>query len=308
MSDFQDNLKDKIREIKQNPGRAFGLLYPYIFIVILILGLIYISNLGEIARQTIPPSLPDTTSPKQLKIEEPRTVAAVNVMELSEPTDALLSKGKGLYESNCASCHGVDGKGDGPASQGLNPPPRNYTVKQGWVNGQKISQIYETLENGINGTAMRSFDYLSPEDKFALAHYIRKTFVPNPPADSKSDLQNLDQTYNLSKERKVPGQIPVEAAMNLIIKEHSSEVNKVKETIKKISEDNSDGAVIFKNITKNPEAAIVSLINSSEWKTSKSKFVDIIVDNVNQDGFNDKVFSLNDSQWNVLYNYMSKFL
>ena len=85
MSDFQDNLKDKIREIKQNPGRAFGLLYPYIFIVILILGLIYISNLGEIARQTIPPSLPDTTSPKQLKIEEPRTVAAVNVMELSEP-------------------------------------------------------------------------------------------------------------------------------------------------------------------------------------------------------------------------------
>jgi mono/diheme cytochrome c family protein len=308
MSDFQDNLKDKIREIKQNPGRAFGLLYPYIFIVILILGLIYISNLGEIARQTIPPSLPDTTSPKQLKIEEPRTVAAVNVMELSEPTDALLSKGKGLYESNCASCHGVDGKGDGPASQGLNPPPRNYTVKQGWVNGQKISQIYETLENGINGTAMRSFDYLSPEDKFALAHYIRKTFVPNPPADSKSDLQNLDQTYNLSKERKVPGQIPVEAAMNLIIKEHSSKVNKVKETIKKISEDNSDGAVIFKNITKNPEAAIVSLINSSEWKTSKSKFVDIIVDNVNQDGFNDKVFSLNDSQWNVLYNYMSKFL
>ncbi len=308
MSDFQDNLKDKIRDLKQNPGGIFGLLYPYIFIVILILGLIYMSNLGEIARQTIPPNLPDTTSSKQLKIEEPRTVAAVNVMELSEPTDELLSKGKGLYESNCASCHGVDGKGDGPASQGLNPPPRNYTVKQGWVNGQKISQIYETLENGINGTAMRSFDYLSPEDKFALAHYIRKTFVPIPPMDSKSDLQNLDQTYNLSKERKVPGQIPVKAAMDLIIKENSNKVNKVKEAVKEISEDKSDGAVIFKKVTKNPEAAIISLINSSDWKQNKNKFVDLVVDNVNQDGFNDKIFFLSDSQWNVLYNYMSKFL
>ena len=308
MSDFQDNLKDKLEDLKKNPGKIFGLLYPYIFIVILILGLIYMANLGQIARQTIPPALPDTTAPKQLQIQEPRTVPAVNVDELSQPTDELISKGKSLYQSNCASCHGTDGKGDGPASTGLTPPPRNYTVKTGWVNGEMISQIYETLEDGITGSAMRSFDYLSPEDKFALAHYIRKTFVPNPPADSKSDLQNLDQTYNLSKERKVPGQIPVEAAMNLIIKEHSSEVNKVKETIKKISEDNSDGAVIFKNITKNPEAAIVSLINSSEWKISKSKFVDIIVDNVNQDGFDDKVFSLNDSQWNVLYNYMSKFL
>ena len=308
MSDFQDNLKEKIEDLKQNPGRIFGLLYPYIFIVILILGLIYMANLGDIARQTIPPALPDTTKPKQLEIKEPRTVAAVDVNELSKPTDELISKGKALYQSNCASCHGEDGKGDGPASQGLNPPPRNYTVKTGWVNGQKISQIYETLENGIAGSAMRSFDYLSPQDKFALAHYIRKTFVPNPPEDSKSDLQNLDQTYNLSKARKIPGQIPVEAAMNLIIKENAGKAEKVKQTIEEISEDKSDGAEIFKKVTKNPDLVITSLINSQVWKNDKSKFVSLVVDNVNQDGFNDKIFSLNDSQWNLLYNYMNKLL
>ena len=308
MFDFQDNLKDKIENLKQNPGRIFGLLYPYIFIVILILGLIYMSNLDDIAKQTIPPALPDTTAPEQLKIEEPRTVAAVDVNELSQPTDELISKGEALYQSNCASCHGVDGKGDGPASQGLNPPPRNYTIKTGWVNGQKISQIYETLENGITGSAMRSFDYLSPEDKFALAHYIRKTFIPDPPEDSKSDLQNLEQTYNLSKARKIPGQIPVEAAMNLIIKENSNKVNKVKETVNKISEDNSEGAAIFKKITKDPSAAVISLINSPYWKQDKNKFVNLVVNNVNQDGFNDKIFFLNDSQWDLLYNYMNKIL
>ena len=308
MSDFQDNLKDKLEDLKKNPGKIFGLLYPYIFVVILILGLIYMANLGQIAKKTVPPALPETTATKQLQIEEPRTVAAVDINELSEPTDELVSKGKALYQSNCASCHGTDGKGDGPASTGLNPPPRNYTVKTGWVNGEKISQIYETLEEGIAGSAMRSFDYLSPEDKFALAHYIRKTFIQNPPQDSKSDLQSLAQVYSLSEARTIPGQVPVDVAMDLIIKESQGKAEKVKKTIEEISEDQSGGAVIFKKITKNPDLVITSLINSQIWKNNKANFVSLVVDNVNQDGFNDKIFSLNDSDWNLLYNYMNRIL
>jgi mono/diheme cytochrome c family protein len=36
--------------------------------------------------------------------------------------------GKALFEANCASCHGVSGKGDGPVGAALNPPPRDFTV------------------------------------------------------------------------------------------------------------------------------------------------------------------------------------
>jgi mono/diheme cytochrome c family protein len=308
MSDFNNYIKDKIKDLKNNKGSLFGLTYPYILLIGLALGLIYISKLGEIARQTVPLPLPDTSAIEHLKIVEPRTVGAVNVMELSKTTNDLIAKGKALYEANCASCHGVDGKGDGPASQGLNPPPRNYTIKKGWVNGQKLSQIYETLENGILATAMKSYDYLAPEDKFALAHYIRNTFVADPPQDSQSDLQNLEQTYNLSKERRIPGQIPISAAMDLIIKENTDKVTRLKEAIKKISNDNSDGAAIFKKVTKDQEAALTSLINSSDWKKDKSKFVNLIVNNINQDGFNDKIFFLNDSQWNIFYNYMNNII
>ncbi len=290
MTDYQDYIKEKINTIKQNPGRIFGLLYPYIFLILLVLGLIYSSNLGEIAKQSTPPLLPDTAAPKGLDIVEPRNVSAVDVMELSKPSTDMVAKGKALYVANCVSCHGVDGKADGPASEGLNPPPRNYTIKTGWVNGQKISEIYETLEHGIVGSAMKPFDYLAPEDKIALAQYIRQTFVPDPPEDSKSDLENLDQTYNLSKERRLPGQIPVDVAMDLIIKENSGKISKVKQTINAISKDTDSAAVIFKNVTKDQSVAIASLMNSPDWKQDKNEFVDLVINNVNQDGFNDKIF------------------
>src|SRR5215207_1714388 len=43
---------------------------------------------------------------------------------LDLPTKAIdLAEGKGIYERDCASCHGAHGRGDGPASRGMNPPP-----------------------------------------------------------------------------------------------------------------------------------------------------------------------------------------
>jgi len=38
--------------------------------------------------------------------------------------------GKAKYVQLCASCHGVTGKGDGPASESLNPKPHDWTDKQ----------------------------------------------------------------------------------------------------------------------------------------------------------------------------------
>ena len=40
-----------------------------------------------------------------------------------EMTDA----GKVLFEENCLSCHGPDGKGDGPSAADLNTPPVDLT-------------------------------------------------------------------------------------------------------------------------------------------------------------------------------------
>jgi mono/diheme cytochrome c family protein len=37
------------------------------------------------------------------------------------------SEAKLLFANVCSQCHGLEGKGDGPAAETLNPKPRNYT-------------------------------------------------------------------------------------------------------------------------------------------------------------------------------------
>jgi mono/diheme cytochrome c family protein len=42
-------------------------------------------------------------------------------------TPAALERGRELYKTNCAACHGEKGKGDGPAAGVMKPPPRDHT-------------------------------------------------------------------------------------------------------------------------------------------------------------------------------------
>ena len=35
--------------------------------------------------------------------------------------------GKAKYDMFCASCHGPEGKGDGPVAVAINPPPRDFS-------------------------------------------------------------------------------------------------------------------------------------------------------------------------------------
>lgn len=41
-------------------------------------------------------------------------------------TEAARKEAADIFASRCATCHGAGGEGNGPASQGLNPKPRNF--------------------------------------------------------------------------------------------------------------------------------------------------------------------------------------
>ena len=89
-----------------------------------------------------------------------------------------LQRAATLYASLCASCHGVQGRGDGPASRGLEPAPSNFH------DGDRMAQrsvygLYNTITLGVNGTAMASYSQLNEEERWGLALFVAN-FAPTP--------------------------------------------------------------------------------------------------------------------------------
>ena len=309
MDEIKKLIAEFIAKVKENPGTLFGFLYPYFLIAIVIVGLYYVANVSNVAINKTPGFVPDTTVTKDLSIEEARTVPPIDIFKLREPTLELTQKGKDLYNKTCAPCHNETGAGGGPASAGLNPAPRNFTSPDGWINGRTISGIYTTLEEGIQGSAMISYNFLTPEERVALAQYIRTEFMIDPPKDSDDDLKALNQLYNLSDGMKVPAQIPVSAAMKLVERDAGKKVKEMNVAFTDINNDKTNPtSKLFNYICNDEKLALSSLINSNNWRGSNANLFNFLTLHVNQNGFNGRVFNLSDNELSALYNYLNKNL
>lgn len=92
------------------------------------------------------------------------------------------AKGKTLYETNCLSCHGATGKGDGPVGAALQPPPRDFskgdfkfdTDKDGKPGSD--ADLMGVIAQGaaaFGGSAMMApWGHLSEQDRADLVAYI----------------------------------------------------------------------------------------------------------------------------------------
>ncbi len=84
-----------------------------------------------------------------------------------------LARGRELYARNCASCHGVQGRGDGPGASGLHPPPANLAE-----HDYGLPRLSFALTNGIDGTSMPAWRDYPPSDLSALAAAVREFHFP----------------------------------------------------------------------------------------------------------------------------------
>lgn len=81
--------------------------------------------------------------------------------------------GEILFQKHCQTCHGQQGRGDGPAAAALDPAPRDLTQRP-YRFGCGPGAIVRTLRTGVEGSGMPSFDgVLTPDEMWALAGYVR---------------------------------------------------------------------------------------------------------------------------------------
>jgi mono/diheme cytochrome c family protein len=309
MEEIKKIISDFINKVKENPGTIFGILYPYVLTIIVVIGLYYVANVGNIAINKTSAFVPDTTIVADLPVVQARTVPPVDIFKMKDPKVELIQKGKELYTTNCASCHNTTGAGGGPASTGLNPAPRNFTIPDGWKNGRTISGIYTTLEEGIEGSAMISYNFLTPEERISLAHYIRQDFIKDAPLDSDDELTALNSIYNLSAGMEIPVQVPVSVAMEILISENAQKTNKLNNALKTIDGSRTVYTVmLFESIVENEKLALSSLVNSDVWRSGQKAFTDFVTVNIGQNGFNARATDLSDADSNLLFNYLKDII
>jgi mono/diheme cytochrome c family protein len=107
-------------------SRSVLLLAPLVF-----LACSKSQDADNLPRPTTPPAPVMTAAPAP-------TAAAGNGASGGATAQAEL-----IFKVRCSTCHGPDGKGNGPAAITLNPKPRNYTdpVWQKSVSDEHIAEI-----------------------------------------------------------------------------------------------------------------------------------------------------------------------
>ncbi len=278
--DFEDEIKFK--EVLKHPSRWFGYTFIYFLIIIFAISLVFLNQVDSIQRNVVPFDEPDPAKMfKDVEFKEAQTVEGVNIAEIRNPADALIKRGEELYKTTCASCHGVEGKGNGIASGGLNPAPRDFTSSNGWKNGRTIVQMYKTLEEGIPGSAMVPYDYIPPKDKISLIYYIMK-FANDFPQPTDNDFTELDATYKITQRREIPAQIPIPLAMAKIDEENLAVRNEADSLSGVFAEKFSASG--FSKIVNNYKNLAVFLIKVKLKVANPDVLSDLIVANIPDNG------------------------
>lgn len=93
-----------------------------------------------------------------------------------ESQQPVVSNGAALFRENgCATCHGAEGRGDGPSARGTAIHPRNLSDRHSYRNGASSGAIAKTIASGIrnaDGSGMPAFAHIPDDERRAIAEFI----------------------------------------------------------------------------------------------------------------------------------------
>lgn len=118
-------------------------------------------------------------APAAGEIKPPSQATTNNKMMLPFP-DGLqgdASLGQAFYNKNCFTCHGKQGRGDGPRAHFNRPRPRDFTSEE---SRQELNRprLFSAISDGKRGTVMPAWaTVLSDQEIANVAEYVFQTFV-----------------------------------------------------------------------------------------------------------------------------------
>lgn len=149
---------------------------------------------AEIDRRAEPKVIADLAQSAKEKL-----IAAYQIVPHPKQLPSL-DAGQKLYAENCAQCHGVSGKGDGPGVSSMNPKsplPANFTDPERMA-GLSPFKAFNTASFGVEGTAMASFAAFSEEQRWQTAFYVMSL---------RFTREEADRGAALARQKKLPADL-----------------------------------------------------------------------------------------------------
>jgi cbb3-type cytochrome oxidase cytochrome c subunit len=136
-------------------------------------------------------------APQELRDEYEEIKKSVNVN-----SSAVANAGRGIYMQNCAQCHGINGKGNGPVSMTMLKKPANFT--RPFYKNYGDAMWYWRIADGVAGTRMpRWRKALGKEQMLYLLAFLKTL-----PQDSQTyqeeihGFEQIDKPEDLSQNYK----------------------------------------------------------------------------------------------------------
>jgi len=113
--------------------------------------------------------------------------APASAKKLKNPlttTDENIEAGRVLFNKNCATCHGEDGKAKTDVAKAMKVKPTNLTDKA--MHGITDGEIYWVVTNGIKKSGMPTFKSKAADnERWQMTLYVKHLMGEHPHAGEK---------------------------------------------------------------------------------------------------------------------------